>query len=152
MGQSGPKPRPPALRLLQGNRSKRPITPELKAPPGRPECPDFLDDYAREEWAAIVPVLEKMGILAICDKALLCVYCDAYGTFRKACEDAKGQGLTLKTKTGNTIQNPILGTRNAARNEMFRALTELGLSPSARARLGGTSGGAKDPIEAKYFS
>jgi P27 family predicted phage terminase small subunit len=152
MAQRGRKNKPVALRVLEGNKSKRSIPLELEAPKGRPICPDFLSDYAKEEWAAVIPILEEMGVLAVCDKAGLAVYCDAYGLFRKACEDAKNEPLTITTKTGNVIQNPIIGTKNAARDAMFKAATEFGLTPSSRARLGGKREASDDPIDREYFN
>src|SRR5689334_3828108 len=54
MGFRGPAPKPTAIKKIQGNPGKRPLNenePQLE--PGIPECPDYLDEIARKEWARI---------------------------------------------------------------------------------------------------
>jgi phage terminase small subunit len=41
----------------------------------------------------------------------------------------------IKTKSGNVIQNPLVGTANKAMSDMARYAAELGMTPTARARV-----------------
>jgi len=77
------------------------------------------------------------------DRAALAAYCQAYGRWvqaeralsKMAEQDALTGALMIKTKNGNAIQNPIVGTANHAMSEMMRYATEFGMTPSARTRI-----------------
>ena len=62
MAQRGRKPKPTALKVLEGNPGKRPLnlfepTPEDKMP----ECPDWLEDEAKAEWDRLaVPMFSSV--------------------------------------------------------------------------------------------
>ena len=85
MGQRGRKPKPSAIRLLEGNAGKRPINlrepkPEKKAPP----CPKWLDPEAKKEWRRLSKKLEQLGILTEADMSVFASYCQAYARWKAA--------------------------------------------------------------------
>jgi P27 family predicted phage terminase small subunit len=45
------------------------------------------------------------------------------------------EGLIIRTKAGNAIQNPLVGAANKAMADMVRYAAEFGLTPSARTRV-----------------
>ena len=50
MAKPGDKPKPKALRVLQGNPSKRPLPQTLDVEPSLPSAPEHLSAEARAEW------------------------------------------------------------------------------------------------------
>ena len=65
----GTKPAPTALKLLKGTQKSRINHAEPPALAGFPDCPDHLDEVARQEWNRIVPELREMGVLSRIDAA-----------------------------------------------------------------------------------
>ncbi|WP_250532424.1 phage terminase small subunit P27 family [Caballeronia sp. ATUFL_F1_KS39] len=136
--------KPTALRLIEGNREKRPISKnEPKPRVGVPTPPPHLIGYALEEWERITPELFASGVLTMIDGAMLAAYCQAYARWREAEEalarmkarDRLTNSLMIKTKNGNAIQNPLVGVANRSMMLMHRFANEFGMSPAARARL-----------------
>jgi P27 family predicted phage terminase small subunit len=65
---------------------------------------------------------------------------------RMAGRDAVSDGLIVKTKSGNLIQNPLVGAANKAMADMVRYAAEFGLTPSARTRVSGLSDAGPNPF------
>jgi P27 family predicted phage terminase small subunit len=144
MKTTGPRPKPIKLRILEGNRSHRPIPKNAPEPSQEmPFPPSHLDIYALEEWNRVAGGLNAMGVLTGIDQGTLAAYCGSYSRWRKAEEElaelAKQPGskgaLVMKTISGNYIQNPLIGISNKAAGDMVRYAVEFGMTPSARARL-----------------
>jgi len=65
MAKPGTKPKPTALKVLEGNPGKRPLNEnEPKPEPKAPVCPKWLDNYAHKVWERLAPVLKQMGLLS----------------------------------------------------------------------------------------
>lgn len=139
----GRKPKPTALRLVEGNREHRPINGnEPKPEPKAPGCPQFLKDEERKAWRYLVREMKRMGTLASSDRGDMTAYCHWWGLVAKAkrkmldqvtAEDPSPEVIT--TKAGNLIQNPWLGIANTAAKEITKVSEKLGLDPTARTRL-----------------
>ncbi|MGF6986534.1 P27 family predicted phage terminase small subunit [Paraburkholderia atlantica] len=140
-----PNPRKPtALRIVEGNRSRRPL-PKNEPQPRRgiPKPPAHLDAYAIDEWRYITPELDAIGLLTSIDGATLAAYCMCVSRWRQAEEaiqrmkkrDQLTSALMIKTTNGNAIQNPLIGVANRAMLMAIRFASEFGMSPVARARL-----------------
>ena len=70
MAQRGRKPKPTALKMLEGNPGGRPLnTKEPKPEKKAPRCPSWLEDEAKKEWKRMAKVLENMGLLTEMDMA-----------------------------------------------------------------------------------
>ena len=156
----GRKPLPKHLRLVQGNRGKRPIRSDsVEAPPSLPMPPEFLCDDAKQEWQRVAPMLFALRLLSDLDVVTLAAYCQAYATWMNAHEalnkmgsvDQASRGLVVRSAKNNLIQNPLLGIANAAAAAMVRFAGELAMTPTARARITSPPGDGKNPHE-KYFS
>ncbi|BAO90697.1 phage terminase small subunit P27 family [Caballeronia cordobensis] len=139
-----PQPRKPtALRIIEGNREKRPCRRTSQAAARRPAAAPHLVGFALEEWERITPELHLSGVLTMIDGAVLAAYCQAYARWREAEEailrmkarDKLSGALMIKTKNGNAIQNPLVGVANRSMMLMHRFANEFGMSPAARARL-----------------
>ena len=84
-----------------------------------------------------------MGVVARIDETVVAIYCETFSQWRAAesiCREAaqrnpKNRGLLLETKSKNIIPHPARGVANKLRLDLVRLMTEIGLTPSARARL-----------------
>lgn len=140
-----PNPRKPtALRVIQGNPSRRPLPKnEPKPRRGIPVPPPHLDAYARAEWDRITPELLAVGLLTSIDGVTLAAYCQCVSRWTQAEEaiarmkarDKLTSALMIKTINGNAIQNPLIGVANRAMHMAIRFAAEFGMSPAARARF-----------------
>lgn len=163
MGRRGPPKKPTALRVIEGNRGKRPINknepqPEVGMPPMPVELAGDADAVAM--WREVSPELYAVGVLTTVDGPALSAFCLAWAVFIKAQrrlnaqarndDSVMAEGLLVKTKSGNIIQNPLLGIANVARRDMLKAAAELGLTPAARANLEGAKRGEEDPTAKKF--
>ena len=59
----GRKPKPTALKLLDGTRADRINHDEPAMSPASIEPPDWLDETARAHWGDLAPVLQSSGLL-----------------------------------------------------------------------------------------
>ena len=147
---AGRKPKPTALKIVEGNPGRRPLPQfEPKFDPSQPTPPPFLNDDAKVEWGRISGVLYEAGVLTDVDRGVLAAYCQAYGVWAQAEREIEKlqqssvlNGLILKTKDGNFIQQPLLGIANKARADMVKYAAEFGMTPSSRTRVE-TSGSTK---------
>ena len=141
----GRKPKPTHLKVIEGNPGKRSLNKKEPEPPSRglPKPPSHLIREAKAEWRRVAKVLHVIGVLTTLDRAALAVYCQAYGRWTRAevalekmaANDSSTRALLMKTKSGNLIQNPLVGTANTAMAAVLRAASELGMTPSVRSRI-----------------
>ena len=151
MGQRGRKPKPSAIRLLEGNPGKRAINqrepkPDKKAPP----CPKWLDPEAKKEWRRLSKKLEQLGILTEADMSVFASYCQAYARWKAAEEIISSHGFISKTPSGYLQAIPHVAIAKEYARIMNRCAEQLGLTPSSRSRLiAGEAGGStvKDDME-----
>jgi P27 family predicted phage terminase small subunit len=143
----GRKPIPTRLKILKG--SQQPINyQEPSLPPGRPDCPEHLDQLARQEWDRLVPIVERMGILTEAEGGALMLYCECYSKWMRARADIAKRGLliectrVIESKRKETIQtfgkviaNPAVNIEIQMSRLMKEILIEFGLTPSARSRI-----------------
>jgi P27 family predicted phage terminase small subunit len=132
----GRKPRPTALRRLEGNRGKRGYNLAEPMPPeGVPSCPSHLSPVARREWRRVARSLHAMGVLTRIDRAALAAYAQCYGRWVEAEEKLRETPTLYKTPAGYIQQSPWLGIANKQLELMGRYMTELGMTPAARSRI-----------------
>ena len=85
MAQRGRKPKPTAVKVLEGNPGKRSLnTAEPKPEKKAPRCPSWLEDEAKKEWKRMCKQLEQLGILTEIDMAAFAGYCQAYARWKEA--------------------------------------------------------------------
>jgi len=151
MATKGRKPKPNALKILEGNPGKRPIGEELiKAPPDDFDCPSWLNRYAKEEWARLAPALRAQGVLTMLDVNAFAAYCEAYARWRDAEEHIEKYGATFETPSGYIQQTPYVAIANKAIKDMQSFCNEFGLTPASRARILAASdskSSQEDPME-----
>lgn len=156
MGRRGPRPDPVPIKSLRGNPGKRRIkdcpTPEDDG--DLPEPPDWLDDTARGKWDELLPLLDRMGILARIDGDALARYCDTWSWWRRT-RDFLAQSkdtFVIKNEDGTIKyiqQLPQVGIAHKLAGQLGRLAAELGMTPSSRSsiHLAGRSDGELDAFE-----
>ena len=55
---------------------------------------------------------------------------EAYSTFYKAKETIAREGLTLINSMGKPVANPLIKVESDAMKNVFKAISELGISPT----------------------
>lgn len=133
----GRRPKPRALRVLEGNPGKRPLPQHEPAPKVEaPACPDHLDADAREEWARLAPRLLDLRVLSALDRAALAAYCASWSRWVWA-ESAirKLRSRTVTSRSGSTKLHPYFGLAAQAKRELREWAVELGITPTSRARI-----------------
>lgn len=154
MSSRGPLPKPAALRLLEGNPSKRPlnlaegINPRIEVP----SVPKHLGQEARKEWKRITPLLLELGLISGLDRAALALYCQAVGrlseletafngqvdllvTAGESYSDAVYKASYGVTPSGYAQQSVIVQLIKSHREQVNRYLMHFGMSPAARGRV-----------------
>ena len=131
----GRRPKPSALKLLQGLPGRRKPSPNEPAPTRLSETtpPDWLDDEAKSEWHRIAPILERTGVLTESDTAALTAYCEAWATWKSATQQIRKWGMVLKGKDGEIPKvSPYVKIAHNALLHMRALLVEFGMTPSSR--------------------
>ena len=152
MAQRGRKPKPTALKMLEGNPGGRPLnTKEPKPEKKAPRCPSWLEDEAKKEWKRMAKVLEQMGLLTEMDMAAFAGYCQAYARWKEAEEFLTQHGSMVRTPNGYLQQVPQVSIAQQNLKIMQSFCAEFGLTPATRARIiaaGGKEGEiSDDPME-----
>jgi P27 family predicted phage terminase small subunit len=124
-----PKRTPVILSIGGGDSDVKPI----KNPP----APKHLDKIAATKWRSVVPTLTKMRTLTLSDLTLLEMFCVCYSNWRKAITVCNTDGLVLKADEGGYYVSPWSGVQNRMVELSTKLCSELGLSPTARAKIMG---------------
>ena len=145
MGKRGPKPKPTALNLLDGNPSRRPLNhlePTCAHPLVMPPSVG-ADAIASAEWQRLRDVCPPQLYNAM-DAATVTQYCLAWSMLLRSQEQLDLRGLLIETerydKEGNRLStdvdiNPAARTWKAANEALLKTTDRLGLSPTARTRI-----------------
>lgn len=135
MGLRGRKPKPTALRLIDGDRKDR-IAENEPIPRGLPPVlPEGVSAEVRYIWTYTVRELDAMGILYAADRDVLLAYCEAVVTHRRACAELATGTVLVRGQMGNQVRNPALQIQRDAATQIRTLAQEFGLTPSARTRI-----------------
>ena len=84
---AGRKPKPTAIKKLEGNPGKRKLNTKEPIPAkGMPECPEWLLPEAKREWERLADLMNQMGVLTEVDMAAFAAYCQSYARWKEAQE------------------------------------------------------------------
>ena len=145
MATRGRKPKPTALKLLEGNPGKRPINEHEPIPPkGTVKCPTWLEPEAKKEWKRLASSLEAMGVLTQADLTAFAGYCQAYARWKEAEEFITQHGSIFQTPSGYVQQVPQVSIAQQNLKIMQSFCSEFGLTPATRARIIANGGGKDD--------
>lgn len=137
---SGRRPQPTALKVLRGNPGKRPLN--VDEPTIAPADPSFdnppaeiADDLgAATEWRRVAPILRAAGLVSATERAALTALCQQWSRYLAAHTQVMKLGMCIETTKSVPIPNPYLLVADRALTHCARLWSELGLTPSGRAR------------------
>lgn len=127
------------LQLLDGNknhRTKKEIEKrvkneeKLKIGHDNVKPPPWLDATAKKEFKRIADLLIAVELMTDADVVHLALYCDTYSQYLSYRRQAKQKGLWIGDKP-----NPFINKMADMAKQLRAFSADLGLSPSARARL-----------------
>jgi P27 family predicted phage terminase small subunit len=149
MARAGRKPVPTALKILNGNPGKRPIRPEPSAPIGAPEMPKRLkaDAAAVAKWKELVPILLSMGTLTVGDGEALATLCEVFAVAQSCLLEFRAGGSAITSDTGAIKPNPAGPLYRGLVSLQQSLMSEFGLTPSSRVRLGTSKEKQRDELE-----
>jgi P27 family predicted phage terminase small subunit len=94
--------------------------------------PQSLSDYARQEWAQLMPALVELGTACACDLRALELLCECLSTERELREVLRREGLTIPGADGNQKTHPAAKLLETSRSQAHRLLADFGLTPRGR--------------------
>lgn len=131
----GRKPKPAALRLLEGNPGRRPVRNEPQPHYGAPARPRFLDVAARREWDRLAQEMARLKLLTVLDAGLFTVYCTTWSHW-VACERViAAEGMTQTSPRGIVRIRPEVRLALRYAEQLRGLVSDFGLCPTARTRL-----------------
>lgn len=107
---------------------------------------------ASSEWRRVVPVLDRIGLLTSLDAQILCDYCVVTARLEEASRSVSIEGMVVEevrySPKGDeyvvTKRNPNTVLEKEFRVSALRLISELGLSPTSRARIHVPGGDVSD--------
>lgn len=124
--------KPTALKMLAGNPGKRPLPAnEPKPTLGLPPCPDWMPEDGRRQWQTIVPELERLGVLASVDVAVVETFCALYAD------------VVETARAGKPVKTNVVSA-------MRMYAMELGLTPASRSKVS-APGAQHEAAEEEFF-
>ena len=132
----GRRPKPTALKEMEGNPGKRPLNSREPSPLGDLyAAPEWMTESQREGWAYAI-THAPYGLLKQLDRSILAIWVVAEDLHREAAEKIDQYGLLTKSpNAGLPLQSPYLAILNKQAQIMLKAGAELGFSPSSRTRV-----------------
>lgn len=98
-------------------------------------APTWLNDEAAAEWRRLVPLLDGHIPVSQLDTSLLATYCQTYATIQECQQHIETDGLVVETQAGATKPNPYVTIQTAAKKDLIKMASELGLSVYGRLHL-----------------
>lgn len=148
----GRKPKPTAIKEMEGNPGKRALNKKEPKPDKQiPTCPDHLKGVARQEWERITQELFALGIISKLDRASLAICCTAYADYVKACEKLETEGEVIISDKGGAYQNPWMAIKKRSMDQVVKFYAEFGMTPSGRSRVKVDMPDEEDELEKLLF-
>jgi len=128
----GRKPKPTAVKVLEGNPGKRALNGHEPSPRRRlPRCPAYFGLVAKAEWKHVARDLYDAGVLTGIDHAALEGYCLAYERRVRAYRKIQAEGEV----TPGGQQSAWLIVFNKADKQVHEWSVEFGMTASSRSRI-----------------
>jgi len=148
-GMAGRPRKPTALRVIEGNRGKRPLpVNEPKPAPIAPACPTWLLADAKKEWRRLAPELENMGLLTRVDMAVLASYCQSFARWKQAEQALKKHGQIAITPNGFEQASAWETIAKQRHRDMLACAKEFGFTPASRAKVSVSKNDEEDEFAA----
>jgi P27 family predicted phage terminase small subunit len=148
MAKAGRRPKPSALRILEGT-AKGPRKREPSAPIGVPPIPERLkvDETALAKWHELAAILTGMGVLTTGDGEALATLCEVHAAEQSCLLQFRAGGAVMHTDLGGVKPNPAGPLYRSLVAMKASLLSEFGLTPSSRTKLATQIQTPKDDLE-----
>ena len=152
MAKAGRRPKPTAIRLLEGTQ-RGPVKREPSMPVGVPPMPERLkvDAVAVEKWQELAVILTKMGVLTTGDGEALATLCEVHSAEQSCLLQLRAGGAVMHTDLGGVKPNPAGPMYRSLVAMKASLLSEFGLTPSSRTKLATQVEVKKDELE-EFFT
>lgn len=145
---ASPKPRPVALKLLEGrgegrDSGGRKVAPAPAFKRVTPKPPEWLGVEAAAEWNRVAPELARLDLLKEGDRAAFTAYCLAWERLVEAQRVIAEEGVLGHNSQGR-VRHPAVAVVEAASKELRSWAAEFGLTPSAEGKLKSADAGNDD--------
>jgi P27 family predicted phage terminase small subunit len=146
VGSRGPVANPNLYAVNGGADHRKARGTPAKLAPYNPTEPDWKQIFGKNlparkdasaHWQWVVPQLLELGQLARIDIPTVTDCCLVYARLRQCERELSERGLLVDSERG-LAKNPVTTVLNQYRGAYQRYMTDLGLSPMARLRLGAT--------------
>jgi len=107
----------------------------LKPIRGVPPVPEHLGAIAKAKWAQVCVLLDAMNVLSVTDTDVIELYCAQYQVLREAQAAMELEGRVLKGRFDQQKVSPWVQIEVAALKQMTSLLSQMGLTPAARAKV-----------------
>ena len=132
---AGRKPKPTQLKLIQGTAKKCRINTREPKPTGDLEtAPEWMSNSQKDGWRYAIEHAPK-GLLKRLDQSALALWVVAEDNFREASQKLDQFGMIIKSPNGLPMPSPYSTELKKYGLLMLRAASELGFTPSSRARV-----------------
>lgn len=133
MAKPGPRPKPQALRVLEGERRTSRLNPGQPTPlEGDPVPPAHLGADALAVWEATLLQVRAMGLVTPADTEALATYCEAVVQRHRAWQVLQASAPLIRGQRGNLVRNPAVQVWRDAALVTNKLAQEFGLTPAAR--------------------
>jgi P27 family predicted phage terminase small subunit len=133
---TGSRPRPTALKVLQGERPSRINDDEPAFAPGVPRKPERFDDPdVATTWDALIEALEPTGMLSAGDGFALMGFAQTWVSFERACALVNSVGPMVLDPKHQPRRNPATFLATQANHDVLAWCREFGMTPAARSQI-----------------
>jgi P27 family predicted phage terminase small subunit len=152
MAKAGRRPKPTAIRILEGTANRKPPSREPSAPKGIPPLPERLnaDAVALAKWHELSAILTGMGVLTTGDGEALATLCEVHAAEQSCLLQLRAGGAVMHTDLGGVKPNPAGPMYRSLVAMKASLLSEFGLTPSSRTKLATTIQAPQDDLEAFF--
>ena len=132
----GDKAKPTGIRILRmtGKAAEKLIRRQVKTPGPLTDPPDWLTAEQKKAWVYVIENAPR-EVLKRIDKSIVAGFVVAEDLHRQACLEIARSPLLVKVQSNHLPSEPYLPIVNRQFVLMQRAASELGFSPSSRARI-----------------
>lgn len=139
MGKRGPKPKPTALRVFEGDPGrllgKRDGEPVPASGDAAPVAPDWLGAIGKAVWSRYAPQVHALRLLTGVDLEHFAQYCAAHDHYHAADAEVRKLGQLVTGAGGGLVGNPAVRQRRDAQQAIRQLGSDFGLNPAARVGL-----------------